>query len=106
MTAALNAEEEDSERKRQLDAIQSSLRLTLKEETQRQLWESNSRVRMRVSLAMLRKEDHLQCLQHALGEILNSDLRLVDDLRCQTAENGIDIMDVAALISAVCTTIA
>ena len=52
---------------------------------------------------MLRKDDHVECLEHALGEVLKSDLRLIEDLRCATEEEGIDIMSVAQLISTTCT---
>jgi hypothetical protein len=47
----------------------------------------------------------VECLHHALGEVLGSDLRRVDDLRSHTQDVGIDIMSVAALISTVCTQI-
>ena len=33
--------------------------------------------------------------EHALGEVLESDLRLIEDLRCATEDEGIDIMSVA-----------
>ena len=64
-----------------------------------------ARAHARVALAILRKDDHVECLQHALGEVLESDLRLIEDLRCATEEEGIDIMSVAALISTVCSQI-
>lgn len=99
----LAAEEADSERQRQLGEIESALRLTLQEKAQRELWESSPRVRARVALAVLRKDDHVECLQHALGEVLGADLRLVEDLRCATEDVGIDIMNVAALIATVCS---
>ena len=90
----------------QREAIEAALRLTLAEKRQRELWDSNPRVRMRVMLATLRKEGHVRCMRHALGEILRSDLQRVDDLRHDTEQTGIDIMSVAALISTVCAQIA
>ena len=101
----LATEEADPERQRQLDEIKSALKLTLQEQGQRELWESNPRVRARVALAILRKDHHIECLQHALGEVLGADLRLVEDLRYTTEDAGIDIMNVAALISTVCSQI-
>lgn len=99
----LAAEEVDPERQRQLADIKAALRLTLQEKGQRELWESSPRVRARVALAVLRKDDHIECLRHALGEVLGADLRLVEDLRCATEDVGIDIMNVAALIATVCS---
>ena len=93
----------DPERQRQLDEIKGALRLTLQEQGQRELWESSPRVRARVALAVLRKDRHVECLRHALGEVLGADLRLIEDLRCATEDVGIDIMNVAALISTVCS---
>ena len=101
----LASEEADPERKRHLDEIKAALKLTLQEQGQRELWESNPRVRARVALAVLRKDNHIECLQHALGEVLGADLRLVEDLRYTTEDVGIDIMNVAALISTVCSQI-
>jgi len=106
LTSALTEDESDTERQRQRAAIESALKLTLAEKQQRELWESNPRVRTRVTLATLRKEGHIRCMQNALGEVLGSDLRRIDDLRCDTEQVGIDIMSVAALITTVCTQIA
>lgn len=105
LSTELAADEADPERQRQLDEIKKALKLTLQEQRQRELWESSPRVRARVALAVLRKDGHVACLQHALGEVLGADLRLVEDLRCTTEEVGIDIMNVAALISTVCSQI-
>ena len=105
LTNALADDEKDSARQAQRDAVQDALKLTLREQVQRELWESNPRVRMRVLLAVLRKDDHIACLEHALGQVLKSDHRLIDDLRCTTEEEGIDIMSVASLISTTCTNI-
>jgi len=105
LTNALAEQERDPERQEHNASIEDALRLTLNEKTQRALWDSSPRVRACVALAVLREEDHVECLHHALGEVLASDLRRVDDLRCETQELGIDIMSVAALISSVCTQI-
>ena len=105
LTTALTEDEADCERQQQRERIESALRLTLAEPRQRELWESSPRVRTRVALAIVRKDGHAECMQHALGEVLRSDLRRVDDLRADTEEVGIDIMSVAALISTVCTQI-
>ena len=105
LTNALAEEERDPERTEQNVAIKGALQLTLGEKAQRTLWDSNPRVRAWAALAILREQDHVACLNHALGEVLASDLRRVDDLRCDTQDAGIDIMSVAALISAVCTQI-
>ncbi len=105
LNTALAGDELDAERKKNLEDIVVALKLTLNEKSQRDLWESSPRVRMRVSLALLRKDDHVACLEHSLGEVLVSDLRRVEDLRYRTEEEGIDIMSVAALISTVCTNI-
>ena len=106
LTTALLEDERDAERQNQREAIESALKLTLAEPAQSELWTSNPRVRMRVSLATLRREGHTACMKQALGEVLQSDLRRIDDLRADTEANGIDIMSVAALISTVCTHIA
>ena len=106
LTTALAEDESDPERQRQRAAIEAALKLTLAEKQQRDLWESSPRVRTRVALATLRKDDHVRCVKHALGEVLGSDLRRIDDLRCSTEEVGIDIMSVAALITTVCSQIA
>jgi hypothetical protein len=106
LTTALAEDESDPERQRQRAAIEAALKLTLAEKQQRDLWESSPRVRTRVTLATLRKDDHVRCVKHALGEVLGSDLRRIDDLRCSTEEVGIDIMSVAALITTVCSQIA
>jgi hypothetical protein len=106
LTAALTEDENDAERQRQRAGIEAALRLTLAEKQQRDLWESSPRVRTRVTLATLRKDAHVRCMQHALGEVLGSDLRRIDDLRYDTEQVGIDIMSVAALITTVCTQIA
>jgi len=105
LTNALAEDEQDPARQAQSEAVRGALRLTLNEKTQRELWESNPRVRMRAMLAMLREDDHVACLEHALGEVLKSDHRRIDDLRCATEEEGIDIMSVAQLISTTCTSI-
>ena len=105
LTNALAEEERDAERQDQNASIEAALKLTLNEKTQRVLWDSNPRVRACAALAVLREEGHVECLHHALGEVLPSDLRRVDDLRANTQDAGIDIMSVAALISAVCTQI-
>ncbi len=105
LTTALAEEERDPERREQNAAIEAALKLTLSEKVQRALWDANPRVRAYAALAVLREEGHVECLHHALGEVLNSDLRRVDDLRANTQDVGIDIMSVAALISAVCTQI-
>jgi len=102
LTNALAEDEQDLERQEQLAMVRDALKLTLGEAAQRELWESNPRVRMRGLLAVLRKEDHVTCMEHALGEVLKSDHRRIDDLRCATEEDGIDIMSVAALISTTC----
>lgn len=101
----LAGDEADPERQCQLDEIKRALKLTLMENAQRELWDSSPRVRARVALAILRKDHHVECLKHALGEVLRSDLRLIEDLRCTTEDAGIDIMNVAALVSTVCTQI-
>tara|TARA_B100000902_G_C27234379_1_gene876570 strand:- start:549 stop:1133 length:585 start_codon:yes stop_codon:yes gene_type:complete len=106
LTSALLEDERDVERQQQMEAIQSALKLTLAEPMQRELWKSNPRVRSRVALATLRRNGHTECMQHALGEVLPSDLRRIDDLRAETEGVGIDIMSVAALISTVCTHVA
>lgn len=105
LTNALAEQERDPERQEHNASIEAALNLTLNEKMQRTLWESSPRVRAYVALAVLREEGHTECLHHALGEVLASDLRRVDDLRCETQEVGIDIMSVAALISSVCTQI-
>ena len=105
LTSALAEDELDPARQAQSEGVRGALRLTLQEKTQRELWESNPRVRMRAMLAMLREDDHVACLEHALGEVLKSDHRRIDDLRCATEEEGIDIMSVAQLISTTCTSI-
>lgn len=81
--------------------IEAALPLTMTEVTQRQRWQDSARVRMRVLLAVLRKDGHAQCLETALGGILQSDYRLVDDLRATTEEAGIDIILVSSAIDAV-----
>ena len=106
LTAALLDDERDAERQRQRAAIESALKLTLAEPAQRDLWESNPRVRTRVALATLRREGHAKCMNKALGEVLPSDLRRIDDLRFDTDTEGIDIMSVAALVATVCTHLA
>ena len=105
LATALTEDEADPERQRQLGEIKGALKLTLGEKRQRELWDSSPRIRARVALAVLRKDRHVECLQHALGEVLGSDHRLVEDLRCNTEDVGIDIMSVAALISTVCSQI-
>jgi hypothetical protein len=105
LTNALAEQERDPERQEHNASIEAALKLTLDEKTQRTLWDSSPRVRACVALAVLREEGHVECLHHALGEVLASDLRRVDDLRCKTQDVGIDIMSVAALISAACTQI-
>ncbi len=105
LTNALAEQERDPERQEHNASIEAALKLTLNEKAQRTLWGSSPRVRACVALAVLREEGHVECLHHALGEVLASDLRRVDDLRCETQDVGIDIMSVAALISAVCTQI-
>ncbi len=105
LATALAEDEADPERQRQQEDIKRALKLTLSEKAQRELWESSPRSRMRVALAILRKDAHVECLRHALGEVLGADLRLIEDLRCTTEDVGIDIMSVAALISTVCTQI-
>ena len=106
LTTALGEGERDPERQRQRAAIEAALRLTLAEKQQRDLWESSPRVRTRALLATLRKDDAARCLAHALGGVLGSDLRRVDDLRATTEEDGIDLMSVAALITTVCAQVA
>ena len=99
--ALRDLEEEDDECKRWHSAIEAALPLTMTEAAQRQRWQESARVRMRVSLAMLRREDHIECLESALGGVLQSDHRLVEDLRAATEEEGIDIISVASAIGAV-----
>lgn len=106
LTTALLEDERDAERQRQRKAIEAALKLTLAEPTQSELWASSPRVRTRVALATLRRDDHAACVQHALGEVLQSDLRRIDDLRADTEAEGIDIMSVASLIGTVCTQVA
>ena len=67
LTNALAEDEQDLARQEQLGMLRDALKLTLGETAQRELWESNPRVRMRGLLAVLRKEDHVACLEHALG---------------------------------------
>jgi hypothetical protein len=105
LTSALSEEERDPERREQNASIEAALGLTLSEKTQKALWDASPRARAYASLAELREEGHVECLHHALGEVLGSDLRRVDDLRAHTQDVGIDIMSVAALISTVCTQI-
>jgi hypothetical protein len=102
LATALAEDEADPERQQQQRDIKSALKLTLGERAQLAQWESSPRTRMRATLAILRKDAHVECLRHALGEVLGADLRLVADLRCATEDVGIDIMSVAALISTVC----
>lgn len=102
LAAALAREEESDEWKAQHAAITAALRLTLTEQAQQKRWSESARVRARVALAMLRREDHLACLESALGGVLRSDHRLIDDLRAQTEEDGIDLIAVSGLIGAVC----
>lgn len=96
----------DLDRKQHHEAIETALKLTLQENTQRDLWDTSPRVRARVDLAVMRKLHHVDCIQQALGEVLRSDLPRVDDLRAETEIRGIDLMNVAALISTLCTHIA
>ena len=67
LTNALAEQERDAERQEHNASIEAALRLTLGEKTQRALWESSPRVRACVALAVLREEDHVECLHHALG---------------------------------------
>ena len=106
LAAALAEGENDAARLRQREAIETALRLTLAEERQRALWESSPRTRTRVTLATLRQEGHVGCMQHALGNVLQSDLPRIEDLRHDTENSGIDIISVDALITTVCTQIA
>ena len=106
LSAALAKEEESDECKAQHAAIAAALRLTLTEQAQQKRWSESARVRARVSLAMLRREDHMECLESALGGVLRSDHRLIDDLRAQTEEDGIDLIAVSGLIGAVCDALA
>lgn len=106
LAAALSKEEENDECKAQHAAIAAALRLTLTEQAQQKRWNESARVRARVSLAMLRSEDHMTCLESALGGVLRSDHRLIDDLRAQTEEDGIDLIAVSGLIGAVCEALA
>jgi len=101
LALALRDLEEDDECKRRHGAIEAALPLTMTEAVQRQRWQESARVRMRVSLAVLRKEGHIECLETALGGVLQSDHRLVEDLRAATEEEGIDIISVASAIGAV-----
>ena len=106
LAAALAKEEESDECKAQHAAIAAALRLTLTEQAQQKRWSESARVRARVSLAILRREDHMACLESALGGVLRSDHRLIDDLRAQTEEEGIDLIAVSGLIGAVCDALA
>lgn len=101
LAAALAAEEDDDECKKRHAAIAAAMPLTLKEKEPQQLWRESARARARVALAMLRKEGHAQCLETALGSVLVSDHRRIEDLRAQTEEEGIDLIGVSALIGAV-----
>ena len=106
LAAVLAKEEGNDECKAQHAAIAAALRLTLTEQAQQKRWQESARVRARVSLAMLRREDHMECLESALGGVLRSDHRLIDDLRAQTEEEGIDLIAVSGLIGAVCEALA
>jgi len=101
LAVALAAEEDDGECKKRHIAIAKAMPLTLKEKEPQHLWKESARARARVSLAMIRKEGHAQCLETALGSVLVSDHRRIEDLRAQTEEEGIDLIGVSALISAV-----
>ncbi len=101
LAAALAAEESDDECKRRQADIAAALKLTLTEKAQQQRWRESARTRARVALAMLRKEDHVQCLEAALGSVLGADHRLIEDLRARTEEDGIDLITVSSLIGAV-----
>jgi hypothetical protein len=103
LSMALQTDELDPERQRYRACMESALKLTLAENAQREMWEASPRVRERVALALLRKQDHVACIHQALGEVLRSDLRRIDDLRAETEEIGIDIMSVSSLITTVCT---
>ena len=101
LAAALAAEEADDSSKARHGAILSALRLTMTEEAQKKLWGENARTRAHVALAVLRKHAHLQCLESALGSVLGSDHRLIEDMRVTTEEEGVDLITVSSLIGAV-----
>ena len=101
LAAALAAEEDDDSSRARHGAILSALRLTMTEEAQKKLWGENARTRAHVALAVLRKHAHLQCLESALGSVLGSDHRLIEDMRVTTEEEGVDLITVSSLIGAV-----
>lgn len=106
LAAALGKQEANDEYKARLASIAAALRLTLTESAQQKRWSESARTRARVSLAMLRRGEHMACLESALGGVLRSDHRLIDDLRAQTEEEGIDLIAVSELIGAVCDALA
>ena len=101
LAAALAAEEADDQCQARHAAIGAALRLTMTEQAQQKRWQESARTRARVALAVLRKEGHMACLESALGSVLGSDHRLVEDLRAETEEEGIDLITVSSLIGAV-----
>lgn len=101
LAAALAAEEADDECQARHAAIEAALRLTMTEQAQQKRWHESARTRARVALAVLRKEGYMPCLESALGSVLASDHRLVEDLRAETEERGIDLITVSSLIGAV-----
>tara|TARA_Y100000389_G_scaffold143232_1_gene141427 strand:- start:3188 stop:3811 length:624 start_codon:yes stop_codon:yes gene_type:complete len=83
-------------------SIASALQTTLDEAAQKAAW-GEARTRRLAALALMRENDadSLDCLRAVLGEVVRSDLRRWEDLREEQRANGLDLMLVSELISAV-----
>jgi hypothetical protein len=83
-------------------SIATALQTTLHEAAQQAAWRE-PRTRRLAALALVRENDadSLDCLRAALGEVVLSDLRRWEDLREEQRTNGLDLMLVSELISAV-----
>ena len=83
-------------------SIATALQTTLRESAQQARWR-DPRSRRLATLALLREDDadSLTCLRAVLGEIVGSDLRRWEDLREQQRDEGLDLMLVSELITAV-----
>ena len=86
--------------------LEEALTTTLKESSPQAMWRVSPALRVAACVALCRRNDVEECMSLALGVIVSSDSRQIEDLRTSLEDNGIDVLMLYQAITALAATVA
>lgn len=85
--------------------LEAALSTTLTEPAQRTAWTASPSIRVAASIALLRDEDAIDCVDAVIGGLVRTDVRKLEELKTTIEDAGIDVMCVSDAVAALSSSI-